>query len=111
MVSDFAKADAGMEAMAARVAEPERNLRRSMRNMGDPAFHSPTVVISTDWINGRRSAASSQARARRREWQARVNILRLPYRRGFVAGLPKYYKVFLCCRIIGGSGARLPRAG
>src|ERR1035441_5104538 len=86
MVSDFAKADAGMEAMAARVAEPERNLRRSMMNMGDPAFHSPTVVISTNWVNGRRRAASSQAGARRREWQARVNILRLPYRE--IGGAP-----------------------
>src|ERR1035438_9173546 len=101
MVSDFAKADAGMEAMAARVAKPERNLRRSIMNMRDLAFRSPTVVISRDWVNSRRRAASSQAGARRREWQARVNILRLPYRRDFVAGLPKYYKVFLPCRIIG----------
>jgi hypothetical protein len=38
MVSDFAKAEAEMDAMAARVAEPARNLRRSRVSMGDLAF-------------------------------------------------------------------------
>jgi hypothetical protein len=34
MVSDLAKAEAEMDAMAARVAEPARNLRRSRVSMG-----------------------------------------------------------------------------
>jgi hypothetical protein len=34
MVSDLAKAEAEMDAMAARVVEPARNLRRSRVSMG-----------------------------------------------------------------------------
>ena len=52
MVSDFAKADAGMEAIAARVAEPARNLRRSMMNMRDLPFAVSALPLAAYQVKG-----------------------------------------------------------